>query len=209
MAAVTTSDRLDARVVRTRNDVLGAALAVLLDEGWQALTQPHLAEVSGYSRATVYKHWPTRTLLLQETFTHLADMPHHTPTGDLRADLIAELTTFRTAMAEHGLDRALAVLADLTASVPEMRAVRDELVRDGERVVRELLSTIAAGPELEAATLMLCGAVLHSALLHGRLPADDVIAATVDRTLRGFGLPPIRRRPPEHAPMPRSPAPGS
>ena len=112
---------MDARVVRTRHDVLNAALRVLLDEGWEAVTQPYLARVSGYSRATIYKHWPTRALLLQEAFTHLADMPHHTPTGDLRFDLIAELTAFRTAMAEHRLDRALAVLIDLTAFSPEMR----------------------------------------------------------------------------------------
>jgi len=176
---------MDARVVRTRHDVLNAALRVLLDEGWEAVTQPHLARVTGYSRATIYKHWPTRALLLQEAFTHFADMPHHTPTGDLRFDLIAELTAFRTAMAEHRLDRALAVLIDLTAFSPEMRAVRDKMVRDGEQVIRGMLATVLHGTELESAALMLSGAILHSALMHGRPPADDVIAAAVDLTLRG------------------------
>ncbi len=33
---------------------------------------------------------------------------------------------------------------------------------------------------------MLSGSVLHSALLHGQLPSDDV-AATVDLLLRGLG----------------------
>ena len=33
---------------------------------------------------------------------------------------------------------------------------------------------------------MLCGAVLHSALMHGRRPDDDVIAASVDLLLRGL-----------------------
>jgi hypothetical protein len=35
---------------------------------------------------------------------------------------------------------------------------------------------------------MLNGAILHSALMHGRPPADDVIAAAVDLTLRGVDL---------------------
>lgn len=181
-----THQAMDARVIRTRNDVLGAALRVLADEGWQAVTHAHLAQVAGYSRATLYKHWPTRTHLMSDAFTRLRDVPHHAPTGDLRADLIAELTTFRTGMEEQRLDRALAVLVDLSASVPEMAEVRDGLVTEGERIVRELLAPKLRATELEAATLMLCGAILQSAFMHGQLPSDDVIAATVDLTLRGM-----------------------
>jgi len=47
---------------------------------------------------------------------------------------------------------------------------------------------VAHGTELEAAMRMLSGSVLHSALMHGQLPSDDVIAATVDLVLRGLGV---------------------
>jgi hypothetical protein len=50
--------------------------------------------------------------------------------------------------------------------------------------VRRLLAQVLHGPELEAAALMLCGSVLHSALMHGRLPDDEVVAAAVDLVLR-------------------------
>lgn len=180
----------DARVIRTRNDVLRTALQVLIQEGWQAVTHTHVAEVAGYSRATVYKHWPTRTDLLGDAFTRLGDMPHHVPTGDLRTDLVAEVATFRTGMEQHRLDRALCVLADLAASHPELVGVRDKLVTDGEQVVRQLLAPMLQGCELDAATLMLCGAVLHSTLMHGRPPSDDVIAASVDLVLRGVARSP-------------------
>lgn len=175
---------VDPRVRRTRDDVLKAALDVLIDEGRDALTHSHLAGVSGYSRATLYKHWPTRAHLARGAFTRLADVGHHTPVGDLRADLIGELTVFRLGMQRHRLDRALAVLADLAASMPDLAQLRDRLVDDGERVVRRLLAQVLHGPELEAAALMLCGSVLHSALMHGRLPDDEVIAAAVDLVLR-------------------------
>lgn len=174
----------DARVVRTRNDVSRAALHVLVEQGWDAVTHAHLARVAGYSRATLYKHWPARTDLLRLAFARLEDMPHHVPTGDLRTDLVEEVTTFRTGMEQHRLERALCVLADLAATHPDMDAVRNRLVTDGENVVRRLLAPMLQGSELEAATLMLCGAVLHSALMHGRLPGDDVIAAAVDLVLR-------------------------
>ena len=171
---------VDARVVRTRNDVLRAALDVLIDEGRDAVTHQRLAQVAGYSRATLYKHWPTRADLLRDAFGGLRDAHHHTPTGDVRADLIEELTTFRSVIERRRIDRALAALAELAASHPEMSDVRDEVVRDGERVLRGLLAPRMAGAELEAATLMLAGAVLNAAMMHGRPPADDVIAAAVD-----------------------------
>lgn len=177
---------VDARVVRTRNDIRRATLDVLIDEGRGAVTQLHVAEVAGYSRATVSKHWPTKIDLLGDALTRLGEVQHHTPRGDLRTDLIAELIVFRWCMEHQRLDRALAVLADLVVSVPELVEVRDNLVTGGEQIVRELLGPVLPDTEVEAATLMLCGAVLHAALMQGQLPTDQVIAATVDVLLRGL-----------------------
>jgi AcrR family transcriptional regulator len=178
---------VDARVIRTRNDILRATLEVLTSQGLDGLTHPHLAEVAGYSRATLYNHWPNRTALLRDAFAYRS-AEHSTPTGDLRSDLIAELTMFRTEMERHGLDRALAVLAAVTAFTPELAEVRDQLLTDGERVMRELLSVAFQGDELDAAVLMLTGAVINSAVVHGQLPSDALIAATVDLVLRPRGL---------------------
>ncbi|HXV92709.1 MAG TPA: TetR/AcrR family transcriptional regulator [Pseudonocardia sp.] len=180
---------VDARIVRTRNDVLRAAIDVLIDEGWEAVTQPHVARVAGYSKATVYAHWPDRLDLLRDAFAGFGEMPHHEPTGDLRTDIIGELTSFRTAMVERRLDRALAVLAERTSASDEVVEIRDAFVDDGGRPLRRLLATVVDGARLEAATLMLNGSVLHSVLMHGRPPSDEVIEAAVDLTLRGLGQP--------------------
>lgn len=176
----------DPRVVRTRNDVLGAALTVLADEGSGAVTHPRLARAAGYSRATVYKHWPTRTDLFRDALARLRDVEHHTPTGDLRADLIGELAAFRTAMQQHGLDRALAVLTDLSRADQELTRVHEDVVGNGERVIRELLSPLPDATRRDAVLLMLCGSVLYAALLHGRPPDDAVLAAAVDVALAGL-----------------------
>ena len=139
----------------------------------------------------MYNHWPNRTALLRDAFTFRGAGRHSVPTGDVRSDLIAELTMFRTEMRRHGLDRALAILAAVAAFEPELAEVRDQLVSDGEQVMRQLLVPLLDGAGLEAAVLMLTGAVLNSAILHGRLPSDSVIAAAVDLVLRGAG----QRRP--------------
>lgn len=177
---------VDSRVVRTRNDVLRAAIRVLLDDGWDAVTHQNVARAAGYAKATVYAHWPTRTDLVRDAFTRFGDTAHHQPTGDLRADLTAELLNYRDAMVHQQLDRALAVLSDLTHSVPELVPVRDRLVSDGERVMRTMLEPSLSGTALEATTLMVLGAMLQSALLHGRPPSDDLIASVVDQAMRGL-----------------------
>lgn len=174
---------LDARVVRTRKDVLGAALQVLHKDGADALTHARLAELAGCSKVTVYKHWPSRSDIMRDAFQHLDDLPHSSPTGELRTDLIAEMTVFRDLMRDRALDRGLAVLADAAMQSPELAAVRDDIVSAGERVMRDLLASRFAGARLEAAAQMLIGATINSALLHGRIPHDDAIAAAVDLIL--------------------------
>ncbi len=108
-------------------------------------------------------------------------MPHHTPAGDLRSDLVCELQIFRDGMSNHGLDRALAVLSGLALANPEIAELRDQLVADGERVMRQLLATVLDGEDLESALLMLSGSVFYAALMGGRPPDDETIRRTVDR----------------------------
>jgi AcrR family transcriptional regulator len=177
---------VDPRIARTRNDVLSAAISVLIDEGWDAVTQPHIARVAGYSKATVYAHWPERIDLLRDAFARYGDMPHYETTGDLRTDLIGELTSFRSAMVDHRLDRAMVVLAERASAVPEIVDIRNAFTLEGERPVRHILAPATSGDELDAAVLMLCGMVLHSVFMHGTPPTDDIIATAVDMTLNAI-----------------------
>jgi AcrR family transcriptional regulator len=75
------------RVERSRRRALWAGREILLNEGWDALTQRRVAEVAGIGRATVYRHWPDRISLLVDVCTTEANRVHTVPTGDLRHDL--------------------------------------------------------------------------------------------------------------------------
>lgn len=172
----------DARVARTRADVSRAALQVLIEEGCEALTHAHVAEIAGYSKTTLYTHWPARLDLIMLALDALGEMPHLERTGDLRADLIGELHVFRQAVVDLRLDHILSVMAQW-ASVDEMARVRDRINSDGQRPLRAMLAEKLGDAQLEAAVSMLTGVVACPTLMFGTLPDDAVIEAAVDLVL--------------------------
>src|SRR5579875_2795882 len=176
----------DARVARTRADVARAAFEVLTNEGSDAVTHARVAEIAGYSKTTLYTHWPARVHLIALALDGLGNLPHHQRSGDLRADLIGEPQVFRSAILDHQLDRVLAGMAQW-ASVDEMRQIRDKINTDGQRPLRTMLEEAFDGVQLEAAVSMLAGVVACPSIMFGRLPDDDAIAAAVDIVLRSAG----------------------
>jgi AcrR family transcriptional regulator len=169
----------DSRVIRTRADVARTALDVLTREGSDALTHARVAEIAGYSKSTLYTHWPTRFDLAATAFDALGEMPHHERTGDLRDDLVGELTMFRQAVLDLRLDRVLSAMAQWATS-ETMSAIRDTINTNAQRPIRTMLEESFEGPQLEAVISMLAGVVACPSLMFGTVPDDDVIEAAVD-----------------------------
>ncbi|MGA8328449.1 MAG: TetR/AcrR family transcriptional regulator [Mycobacterium sp.] len=173
----------DARVARTRADVARAALEALTVEGSDGVTHARVAEIAGYSKTTLYTHWPSRVELIVLALDALGDLPHHQRTGDLRTDIIGELHAFRGGITNMRLDRILTGMAQW-ASVDEMREIRDKINNSGQGQMRSMLGEFLGGAELEAALSMLTGVVACPSIMFGTVPNDDVIAAAVDIVLR-------------------------
>lgn len=174
----------DSRVARTRADIARTALDVLTREGSDALTHARVAEVAGYSKSTLYAHWPSKIDLCVTALDALDEMPHHERTGDLRTDLIGELMMFRQAVVSLRLDRVLSAMAQW-ATDEAMQQLRDTINTEAQRPMRTMLGEIFAGAELEAALTMLGGVVACPSLMFGTVPDEDVIETAVDFILKG------------------------
>lgn len=75
-------EHLDPRIVRTREAVLDAATALLVEGGPDAVTMDGVVQRSGVAKSTIYRHWSGRDELLTEVFDHNA--PHiETPPVEL------------------------------------------------------------------------------------------------------------------------------
>lgn len=173
----------DPRVTRTKKDVISSALELLLSEGWSSVTHAEVAKRSGYSRATIYGHWPTQMDLVRDAFRQYEQMPHFTKTGDLTTDLRGEIESFSNAMIHHHLDRALAMLSEKAQTSEEVAEIRDSFVAAGEKPIRVALSGVSDIDTRETITLMLCGMVTHSVLMHGVAPSPEVIQRGVEIVL--------------------------
>jgi AcrR family transcriptional regulator len=79
---------------RAHSKVLESATELFAERGIDRTSVDAIAEASGVSKATIYKHWADKDALCLEVmqFVHdLDDGPPEVDSGDLRADLIAFL----------------------------------------------------------------------------------------------------------------------
>lgn len=176
------------RAERSRQRALWAGREILLNEGWDALSQSRVAEVAGIGRATVYRHWPDRISLLQDICAAEADRAHTVPTGDLRHDLRTELQTLRREVVEGGFDKVVVALTDRCFWEPGLLPVKRAAVEHGTATVRQILTTamesgeLAADLDLDEAIGALAGPLIYQHLFAG----GDVSNAAIARSVEDF-----------------------
>jgi AcrR family transcriptional regulator len=93
---MTSATTEDPRVTRNRAAVHSAALEVLAAEGVAGLAVERIAEASGVSRSTIYRHWPDMRVLILSAFH---DVAHGAadglePSGDVARDLLEYLRDY-------------------------------------------------------------------------------------------------------------------
>jgi AcrR family transcriptional regulator len=81
------------RSARAHGDVIEAAMELIARRGIDATSMDAIAEASGVSKATIYRHWPDKDALCLEVLVHLhGDVrPPTASSGNVRADIIALL----------------------------------------------------------------------------------------------------------------------
>lgn len=178
------SGPLDPRVARTRRDVIRATVTTLLEEGWEATTHAEVARRAGYSKATVYAHWPTPGHLLRDAIARICEDATQPPmTGDLRSDLHVSLSAFATALSVGRYDRLMAGVIERAAQDADARELRDRLYETATTGVRTILATRLAADDVDPCLAMLVGAVLVRTSYEGKTATPSFITDIIDRVL--------------------------
>jgi AcrR family transcriptional regulator len=133
MDQITNMEKQDARITKTRQKVLDAGAVVLFTDGWSEVTHLRLAKETGVARGTIYRHWPTIDDLIVEIFESCDPAPYAAErTGELRADLIAELSLLSENLASSKLGDVIlnaARLAGKNAVIARVHIAMHDIIR--------------------------------------------------------------------------------
>lgn len=173
---------MDPRIRRTRAIVLPAALSVLADRGFADFTMEGVAEAAGVSKATVYRHWPSKLALLRDALEALNVQPEVELDGGSARDRIETLLRhLADALSDSTLSRCIPALVEAAEHHPDVAAF---LHGYGDRRRSRLTGVIREGIEggelpahldPELASLALSGPIFYRRLMTAEpLSAEDV-----------------------------------
>lgn len=176
-----------------RADVLSATGRLLLQEGLPAVTFDRVAREAGASKVTLYKWWPSPGALAAEAyFARSAPTLTFPDTGDVRADLTAQLKAFVRWLTREGAAGPVSQLVGAAQTDPHVaRAWAEQYVRPRRELARERLRSaqergqLRADADLDIVVDQLWGACYHR-LLVLQVPFDEtVVSRLVDQALYG------------------------
>lgn len=176
-----------------RAAVLAAAGHILLRDGMRAVTFDRVAAEAGASKMTLYKWWPSPGALAAEAyFTQSRGALDFPDTGDLRADLITQVSAFVRLLKDEGAEKPVSELIgaaqmdpDLAQAWSESYALpRRELARVRLRTAQRQ-GQLRDDADLDIIVDQLWGACYHR-LLVLKVPFDEsIVVRLVDHALHG------------------------
>jgi AcrR family transcriptional regulator len=177
-----------------RADVLRAVGDVLLAEGIADLTFERVARLSGVSKTTLYKWWPSRGALALDGFFHVVeDTLAFDDTGDIRADLISQLRAFVHLTTQTPGGKVLTQLIGQAQTDGELSTAFKSLYSSerrrlaGERLRRaQEQGQLRADVDLRVVIDQLWGAIYNRLLVPDEPVTDDFILALVNNILDGI-----------------------
>ncbi|GAA1508797.1 TetR/AcrR family transcriptional regulator [Nocardioides humi] len=171
-------------------EILDAALAVLVDVGYDRLTMDAVATRAKASKATLYRRWEGKAALVTDALVSQKSAPEvPADTGSLRGDLLAMFCGHGGLTDEH----QTAILGSVVTAIgrdPEFAAAfRERFIAPKVAVARKVYQRAQDRGELrddidlDILTAALPGIVLHRGFLLGDPPTPDLIARVVDQVI--------------------------
>lgn len=182
---------------QVRREILQAAGHLLLVEGMSGFTIERVAEVSGASKMTIYKLWPSKgALALDGYFTVVEPTLVFPDTGDIAADLATQLRSFVRLLRDTPAGRVIGALIGSAQSDPALLAAYREKYSGPRRALAvEALTRarergqIRGDVDPEMLIDQLWGACYHRLLIPDQPLTDAFAVGLVDNLVRGIRAP--------------------
>lgn len=117
----------DKRVERSKAAVLAETYRQLTHSGISGVSIDEVSRVSGVSKTTIYRHWPSRSALLIDACSRLGNASLPPDTGTLRADLHALVTNLAEQLQSAAWASVYPSVIDAAERDPEIAAMQSAL----------------------------------------------------------------------------------
>ena len=173
--------------------ILTAAIALVREVGYDAVTMDGIAARAGVGKATVYRRWTGKETLVAEAIERIVAAFPVPDTGTVRGDL-AVVMRYTIGMYADPATAALlsGLVAAMARSAPIAEAVRRGFVGRWRDVVQRVVERAAARGEVRAdvdvalAIELIAGPLFHRFLITGGAVDEPLTKAVVDVVLRGL-----------------------
>jgi AcrR family transcriptional regulator len=172
--------------------VLDAAIQLIEERGIDGASMDAIAQLSGVSKATVYKHWKDKETLCIDVLASLREHPPEFDAGDLRRDLIDYLRyMFRFEKSDRLMKIWPKIIGHAAANPNFGLALQKHAFEPRRAQVARILARGAERgefpPEVDPnfAMDLLIGPIMHRRFA-GNVLAEDFPEQVVDAVLRGL-----------------------
>jgi AcrR family transcriptional regulator len=177
-----------------RADVFRVVGEILLGEGIADLTFERVARLSGVSKTTLYKWWPSKGALALDGYFHAVEETlAFEDTGDIRADLLNQLRAFARIMTATPAGRVVTELIGQSQTDEDLAVAFRSLYSGerrrlaGERLKRaQEQGQIRDDVDVQVLVDQLWGAVYHRLLIPDEPVTDAFVTALVSNLIDGI-----------------------
>ncbi|MEO3926375.1 TetR/AcrR family transcriptional regulator [Micromonosporaceae bacterium B7E4] len=184
----------------SRRAILDAALQLCAELGYGRLTIEAIAAHAGVSKKTIYRWWPSKGAVVLEAVDDVATMvAEHPDTGDLAADLHAQLTAVIGLLTPPNTSAVVGLIAEALQDDELAHDLRERLIRprieafDRRMRQAQIKGQLAADADLDVALNLIYGPLYHRLVFHLGMPDPDQLRTLVAHALRAFGPAPAER----------------
>lgn len=180
------------RSERVRQQVLNTTVALVAEVGVERASIDEIAGRSGVAKSTIYRHFPSKQVLVVEAVHACSHIPVITDTGSLRDDLISCFSGMTKASYEGQLGDMMLSLMDAAQRDPELkrlvRALTDQRRRYAASVIERAVSRgqLPDDTDVDLLVTLLSGPLVYTKLVRRRRVTEELVASVVDNVLAGF-----------------------
>jgi AcrR family transcriptional regulator len=181
--------------------ILDAAIALIREVGYDAVAMDAIAARAGVGKATVYRRWSAKELLVAEAIEGIVRAIPVPDTGSTRGDVLALMRAVMGMYQDPSTGLLLSgLVAAMARSTPIAQAVRSGMVAKWHDAMRAVLTRgvargeLRAGLDVELAIDLLAGPLFYRYLMLGQQVDERLVRGVMTHVLRGLSAPEKARR---------------